>query len=152
MPMVNRRLSPSLSVTTRNSSASFPTPPSVMKITWRMRPASFFPSRAFPRAGSISVPPSALRCAVYARARRTVDGSAALGAANSDQVTLLNWMMLNRSRGLRRFIAMPSASLACFIEVPAMDPEVSMMKITSRGRAWSRGAPSVSGGVTIIRR
>ena len=133
MPMVNRRLSPSLPVTTLNSSSSFPTPPSVMNTTWRMRFGFFFPSRAFLRAGSILVPPSAFRYAVYARARRTAEVSAALGAVNRDVVTLLNWMTLKRSRGLRRFMAKPSASLACLSEEPCMDPEVSMMKITSRG-------------------
>ena len=44
----------------------------------------------------------------------------------------LNWMRLKRSVGNNVLRPVSSASRACSIDEPDMDPEVSMMKITSR--------------------
>ncbi len=61
-----------------------------------------------------------------------------------------NSMTLNRSPGLSALIARRTACFACVIDTPCMDPEVSMMKMVSRG--WcTGGALSWSGGMTMSR-
>ena len=42
-------------------------------------------------------------------------------------------MMLNRSSGVRPLNARDNAARACSIDVPNMEPDVSTMKIISRG-------------------
>ncbi len=78
---------------------------------------------------------------------RAVAGSAGIGAPNSARVTELNSITLKRSPGWRRSSAICSACFACLIEVPSIDPEVSMMNTASRGL---RGASAAAGGGTII--
>ena len=119
-----------------NSSVSLPTAPSVMKTTCRTVPGAAASSSAAASAGRISVPPSALeRVDPVARqldvrrvGRDAVAGRAAAG-------TQLNSMTLKRSSGRSWSSARCSASLACLIDWPAIEPEVSRMKTVSRGCA-----------------
>ena len=75
--------------------------------------------------------------------------STGIGAPNSALVTELNSITLKRSPGDRRSSAICSASFACLIDVPSIEPDVSMMKTASRGL---RGAPwpATGAGGTII--
>jgi len=59
-------------------------------------------------------------------------------------------MTLNMSAGPSRASASCSAALACSIDAPAIEPELSMTKTTSRG--WRRAASAAGdGGVTTSR-
>ena len=75
---------------------------------------------------------------------------AGTASGNTELAVELNRMTLNRSVGWSLFRASRSASRACAIDVPDIEPEVSMTKIVSRGSrdATASGAP---GGMTIRR-
>ncbi len=63
-------------------------------------------------------------------------------------VNVSNSMTLNVSRGPRRASAVRSAAFASRSDLPAIDPEVSITKITSRGTG---GTPEAlgAGGTSI---
>ena len=112
MPTVNKRPLPSLRSMRLNSSASLPTAPSVMKITWRKWDSLGGRYSASSSAARISVPPFAARAATKfsAMARFLVSASTADG--NSGCGFELKAMTLKRSPGRRPLSARRNAVLA----------------------------------------
>ncbi len=125
MPIVYSRRSPSRARISANSASSLPTAPSVRNTTCRSPPVPASPASAAVSAGSISVPPRARSPATKRFACATVAGSTGIGAPNSERVAELNSITLNRSPGANRSSAQPSASRACAIDTPSIEPEVS---------------------------
>src|SRR3546814_10401497 len=80
----------------------------------------------------------------------TLRASAATGRGKSAWVTLLNWMTLKRSSAFRRFRAAITAALAWSRESPCIEPEVSMMKTSSRGSGRASDAGTDADGGTIM--
>ena len=148
MPIVNRRRSDTRCWINWISSPSLPTAPSVRNTTWRTNPGATSEVNAASSAGFISVPPRARSAATKLFAFASVAASTGMGAPNNALVTELNSITLKRSPGDKRSSAICSASFACLIDVPSIEPDVSMMKTASRGL---RGvAESASAGGTII--
>ena len=75
---------------------------------------------------------------------------ASTASLNSTSMVSSKRITLNLSPGRKRSSAKSRLCLAWPIEVPAMEPELSMTKITSRGSCL--GALSSDGGVTMASR
>ncbi len=120
------------------------------KITCGTRPPGAGFRKAISSAGSIWVPPLAYRPETKPRAFSRASRLAGTLSGNTDLALSLNPMTLNRSVGWSLPRASRSASRACAIAVPDIEPEVSMMKIVSLG-SRDATAPGASGGMTIRR-
>ena len=97
------------------------------------------PSSANSSAPAISVPPSARSFATQARACCTFSAVAGSAAGHIGRVEELNSTTLKRSRGVSVERPVARACFACWMEVPCIEPEVSMTKTVSRGIGGERG-------------
>ena len=149
MPTVNRRERPRLSPISAKSWASLPTDPSVRNTIWRSRlvSAGVASNSAAFSAGSISVPPSASSRETKCLATARLSGVASTGAGKIVSIVSSKRITLNLSPGRRRSSAKSRLCFAWTMEVPAMEPELSMTKISSRGTTFA--AVSKVGGVTM---
>ena len=132
MATVNKLASFSFLSISWNSSVSLPTLPSVIKTTWRKKLSSVLFFRARFKAGTISVPPSACNDLTNWWARAIFLALAFWLCPNSSLAVELNSTILNLSRLFKRLRASSKESLACLIDVPDIEPEVSIINIISR--------------------
>src|SRR5262245_3012683 len=95
----------------------------------------------------MSVPPTAERLSTYLTAFRMAAVVTGCGEEKRERTVLLNWMTLNRSWVVNRVRAEASEALACSIEGPAIDPDVSMTKVRSRGM-WGAASFCCVGGTS----